>query len=728
MYEAFFGLTEKPFSLLPDPDFLFFSEKHKRAFALLEYGVQTKGGHCVISGAIGAGKTTLVRHLLDSLDDRTTVGLITNTKRSREDFMQWVLLAFELEYRQAPAATYDEIFMQFLAEQRDAARRTVLIVDEAQNLAVDSFLLLDALVRRSLEVGQYVHLLIVGQPNLTVALQRPRLAQFNKNVAARYELDALDANETYAYLQHRIRVAGGADDLFSDDACQAIFHYSKGIPRIVNLLSDTALVYAYGDGQSKISGALIHAVVAAREQGELLPALQRVQESASQSADLDAPSTHTDGHASAADSDAATQEPSQYEMFQSFLLPDPPAEPAQAVAPEQRPGLAAQPADTATASAGAKKPAFSQATPLGGTRKRSRGPVERTRFRVFYGMVLGVLMFVAVYLWLFSGAPPTKESMQPQQAHSDATQPPIAPQRIPVPQQYLPINVDPPSPAAGNNVVPNVAPPQVDIESTVGVVTQQPSAVAVVPAAEPVESLSTSAAGFQMHELTEYKQATGHANTDSAPAVPTSPDGETDWQVLAEPLDSAVASEVPEVPSPQPAAKAVVEAVQPAPQVVPKPAAPKPAANEVAESKRNQQKQAEQARERELAQQRARKQRAQRLRQERRTRERLEAERLERERLERERIAQAEAERRAREEFNAQVAEVEQAMQTARRIKQEELRKKLAAEQRLPVVEEPKGIDASQWQRGTVEVNKPAFVADPCKGPAARFLSTCKDR
>ena len=166
MYESFYGFREKPFSLLPDPGFLYFTRKHRLALAMLEYGLANQAGFTVISGDIGTGKTTLIRHLLNSLDQELTIGLITNTHQSIGELMQWVLLAFDLDYRDKSPVEMYRMLVDFVIEQYAQGRRTVLIVDEAQNLAVETLEELRMLSNINADKDQVLQIVLVGQPEL----------------------------------------------------------------------------------------------------------------------------------------------------------------------------------------------------------------------------------------------------------------------------------------------------------------------------------------------------------------------------------------------------------------------------------------------------------------------------------------------------------------------------------------------------------------------------------
>lgn len=257
MYESFFGLREKPFSLLPDSSFLFLSKIHQEALTLLEYGLLSQAGFSILTGEIGSGKTTLMRYLLERLDTDVTVGLISHTHQSLGQLMDWICLAFDLKADQGGRLDQHEAFVNFLIEQYAKGKRTLLIVDEAQNLGIDKLEELRLLSNINADKDVVLQLMLLGQPQLRDQLRKPELEQFVQRVSASYHLGRLNSEESYQYIRHRIRVAGSEAEIFTSDACHGVYHYSKGIPRIINLICDAALVYAYGAGEKIIYGEAI---------------------------------------------------------------------------------------------------------------------------------------------------------------------------------------------------------------------------------------------------------------------------------------------------------------------------------------------------------------------------------------------------------------------------------------------------------------------------------------
>ncbi len=271
MYEPFYNLSEKHFTLLPDPGFLYMSEKHRMALTLLEYGLMNHAGFTVISGDIGAGKTTLIRHVLNNMDREHTVGLITNTHRDFGELLQWTLLAFNLEHSGMNKVEMYQRFVDFIIDEYAHNRRTVLIVDEAQNMAPETLEELRMLSNINADKNQALQVVLVGQRELRETLQRPDLAQFAQRISVDYHLQSLSESETAGYIRHRMEVAGGDPDTFTEMACKAIHRYSGGVPRLINLLCDTSLVYGFAEQKHRIDAQLATDVAREKQAGGIFP-------------------------------------------------------------------------------------------------------------------------------------------------------------------------------------------------------------------------------------------------------------------------------------------------------------------------------------------------------------------------------------------------------------------------------------------------------------------------
>jgi type II secretory pathway predicted ATPase ExeA len=271
MYESFYGLKAKPFSLLPDPEFLYLGKKHKVALTLLEYALMNNAGFCVITGEIGAGKTTLLRRLLDSIEDNITVGMITNTHQSFGELLDWVLSAFGIHQPGLSKVEMHQRLVDFLLEQYAHNKTTLLIVDEAQNMPAATLEELRMLSNINSEKDLVLQVILAGQPELKNTLRKPELMQFAQRISVDYHLDALSLEETFSYIQHRLITAGATDDIFTPGACRLIHHYSNGVPRLINLLCDTALVYGFADQQKTIDVDLVEEMISERMENSILP-------------------------------------------------------------------------------------------------------------------------------------------------------------------------------------------------------------------------------------------------------------------------------------------------------------------------------------------------------------------------------------------------------------------------------------------------------------------------
>ena len=261
MYEAFYQLREKPFAILPDPGYLYFGERHTLAYTVLEYGVVHGAGFTVITGDVGCGKTTLIRHLLDSIEQDVTVGLISNTRQDIGELLKWVLLAFDQPYDSNDKVALFDQLQRFLINEYAQGRRTVLIIDEAQNLGIATLEELRMLSNINADRDQLLQMVLVGQPQLKYLLSRPELEQFAQRVSADFHIEPLTADEVGPYIRHRLQVAGREEPLFEDAAIARVAASTGGTPRKINILCDTALVYGFSQGAELIGPTIIDEVL-----------------------------------------------------------------------------------------------------------------------------------------------------------------------------------------------------------------------------------------------------------------------------------------------------------------------------------------------------------------------------------------------------------------------------------------------------------------------------------
>lgn len=247
MYLEYFGLSRPPFNLIPDPDYLYLSDRHRLGLSLLRYGLtESGGGLTVITGHIGAGKTTLLRTLLrETNHGNLNIGLIDNTLGLPEHLIRWVASAFQLDYENREGLAVFRNFQRYLIDQYARGRQTVLIIDEAQNLTDKVLEELRLLTNINAERDLLLKVILVGQPELLEVLSQPRLAQLAQRVSVEYHLEPLSLDDTRAYIRHRMQVAGATTDPFEECAVCAIYVLSGGVPRLINTLCDQALVYAF---------------------------------------------------------------------------------------------------------------------------------------------------------------------------------------------------------------------------------------------------------------------------------------------------------------------------------------------------------------------------------------------------------------------------------------------------------------------------------------------------
>jgi type II secretory pathway predicted ATPase ExeA len=271
MYEQFYNLRERPFALTPDPAFLYLSKQHGFALTMLRYGVQSGAGFCVLTGEVGSGKTLLIRQLLASVQGEISVGLLNSLPRDADDLLRWVCMAFGIEHAGQDVVSLHQSLVDFLLREYAAGRRAVLIVDEAQNLGVDMLEHLRLL--SNVNDGKHVVLqtILVGQPELLETLRSAQLRQFAQRVGIDYHLKPLGLEESIAYIRHRLLIAGGDSGLFSTGAVAQVHHASGGIPRLINQLCDTALVYGFAEQQASIDAALMSQVIEERRSGGIFP-------------------------------------------------------------------------------------------------------------------------------------------------------------------------------------------------------------------------------------------------------------------------------------------------------------------------------------------------------------------------------------------------------------------------------------------------------------------------
>ena len=258
MYLDFFGLHEKPFSIAPDPRYLYMTDQHKEALAHLTYGIGDEGGFIVLTGEIGTGKTTICRSLLNQLPDDVDVAFIINPRLSANEMLQSVCDDLGVDYPEgASVKVLVDALNQFLLEAYARGRNTILIIDEAQNLDDEVLEQLRLLTNLETSEKKLLQLILLGQPELSEKLAQHSLRQLAQRVTARFHLNSLSYNEMEAYIQHRLHVAGFRGELFSRPALKHVYARSHGTPRLINIICDRAMLGAYTQNQMKVEYPLV---------------------------------------------------------------------------------------------------------------------------------------------------------------------------------------------------------------------------------------------------------------------------------------------------------------------------------------------------------------------------------------------------------------------------------------------------------------------------------------
>jgi type II secretory pathway predicted ATPase ExeA len=263
MYEQFFGLTERPFSILPDPDFLYLSPQHKLARAYLEYGLTQKIGFVVLTGEIGTGKTTLIKSLLKAKGGKQRLGVLYQTSFDAGDLLELLLREFEIQGRFSSRATRLAAFNQFLIQAYSRGEHVVLIVDEAHNLGAAALEELRLLSNIQTDKEPLLQVILVGQPDLRDRLRQPSLRQLAQRVGVHFHLQPLDEEEAKEYIQYRLARAGGSG-IFTPAALDLLYQCTKGVPRRINAWCDLALVAAFAEGRKDVDREFLEAVMAAQ--------------------------------------------------------------------------------------------------------------------------------------------------------------------------------------------------------------------------------------------------------------------------------------------------------------------------------------------------------------------------------------------------------------------------------------------------------------------------------
>jgi general secretion pathway protein A len=262
MYERFYNLRERPFALSPDPDYLYLSRVHREALNAIRFGVESRVGFIVVTGEIGAGKTTVLQTLLRRMDEQVVVARLINTILEPRELLEAIAIDFGLD----PAGKSKPVLLrdlgEFLVKQRVQGRTSLLVVDEAQNLTTQALEEIRLLSNLETEKSKLLQIILVGQPNLRDTIDSPVLEQLRQRITVNYHLTPLDAADTGAYINYRLEHAAlGEPPRFSTDAAALIHARSGGVPRIVNVICDAALIYGYAEEQRTLNRTLVEEVV-----------------------------------------------------------------------------------------------------------------------------------------------------------------------------------------------------------------------------------------------------------------------------------------------------------------------------------------------------------------------------------------------------------------------------------------------------------------------------------
>jgi general secretion pathway protein A len=272
MYNEYFGLEESPFSIAPDPRYLYMSEQHREALAHLVYGFNSDGGFVLLTGEVGTGKTTVCRCLLNQIPENTSIAFILNPKLSVQELLAAICDEFGIKYADdnSSVKVFVDLINAYLLDAHAGGRRAVLIIDEAQNLSAEVLEQLRLLTNLETNQRKLLQIILIGQPELKDKLSRPELRQLSQRIIARYHLGMLSKKEIGAYVSHRLSVAGLQDQLFSQSTINKLYRLSGGVPRLINVLSDRALLGTYTRNKDRVDTSILRE--AAREVfGELKP-------------------------------------------------------------------------------------------------------------------------------------------------------------------------------------------------------------------------------------------------------------------------------------------------------------------------------------------------------------------------------------------------------------------------------------------------------------------------
>ena len=259
MYQKHFGLTERPFSIAPDPRFLYMSQQHREALAHLLYGVGEGGGFVQLTGEVGTGKTTICRCLLEQLPGRVDMALILNPRVNAQELLASLCDELHIPYARDTTSikALTDLLNAYLLDSHASGRRTILMIDEAQNLSAEALEQVRLLTNLETTREKLLQIILVGQPELRALLAREELRQLSQRITARYHLEPINRQETAAYIRHRLQVCGASEPVFSEAAIELVHKLSAGVPRLINVLCDRAMLGAFVEGKRRIEVPIV---------------------------------------------------------------------------------------------------------------------------------------------------------------------------------------------------------------------------------------------------------------------------------------------------------------------------------------------------------------------------------------------------------------------------------------------------------------------------------------
>jgi len=261
MYEYYYGFTEKPFQINPDPNFLYLSPNHDHALKYLEYGIERNIGIILLTGEVGSGKTTLIQYLRQQVGQNLELVVLSNTNLSADQLLSYILIELGIEPQTTGKAHNLNLFKNYLKSLDNQGRRIILVIDEAQNLPKDALEEVRMLSNFQADDGMPLQIFLIGQPELRTILKSPGMHQIRQRIAVNYHLKGLSREESQNYIEYRLKKAGASRNPFTSEAVDLIFQSTMGIPRSINILCDSSLLYSFAEEMETVDAALINSVL-----------------------------------------------------------------------------------------------------------------------------------------------------------------------------------------------------------------------------------------------------------------------------------------------------------------------------------------------------------------------------------------------------------------------------------------------------------------------------------